>query len=159
MCWTRKKAKTNDLKKSHSSKFRYLKHELKDLTAWEFYKHFYPEGQEETWRNQQGNRKRCGGQQAWQGLDGRNAAFRRSSFRPIPARPVARERRRGWHRRSDTLQPNKRPIGQPDICRRFRIIAESSLMHAVAVAARMDRGFCSARFRDAGGCGRPRGDQ
>jgi hypothetical protein len=85
------------------------------------YKHFYPEGQEETWRDQQGNRKRCGGKQAWQELDGRSIGGMQHFSRPIPARPVFRERPRGWHRRSDTLRPNKRPIGQPDICRRFDI--------------------------------------
>jgi len=32
-------------------------------------KYFYPGGQEETGRNQQGKRKKGGGKQAWQGLD------------------------------------------------------------------------------------------
>jgi hypothetical protein len=39
------------------------------------YKHFYFEGQEEIWRNEEGNGKKRSIKQAWQGLDGRNAAL------------------------------------------------------------------------------------
>jgi hypothetical protein len=35
------------------------------------YRHFYSDGQEEIWRNQEGNRKKRNRKQAWQGLDER----------------------------------------------------------------------------------------